>query len=81
MQETEALTEKLGVKMQVSIEQRMAGAAKVGSIKRRCFDLEAGRPLELKAIVGGVGGGRKNRPSYAAHPQCLRLYQVTGRAP
>jgi len=27
MQETEALTEKLGVKMQVSIEQRMAGGS------------------------------------------------------
>jgi len=55
MQETEALTEKLGVKMQVSIEQRMAGAAKVGEHKTSTLqDLEAGRPLELEAIVGAV---------------------------
>jgi 2-dehydropantoate 2-reductase len=55
MQETEALTEKLGVKMQVSIDQRMAGAAKVGEHKTSMLqDLEAGRPLELEAIVGAV---------------------------
>jgi 2-dehydropantoate 2-reductase len=55
MQETEQLTEKLGVKMQVSIEQRMAGAAKVGEHKTSMLqDLEAGRPLELEAIVGAV---------------------------
>lgn len=55
MQETEALTEKLGVKMQVSIEQRMAGAVKVGEHKTSMLqDLEAGRPLELEAIVGAV---------------------------
>ena len=55
MQETEELTEKLGVKMQVSIDQRMAGAAKVGEHKTSMLqDLEAGRPLELEAIVGAV---------------------------
>jgi len=55
MQETEALTEKLGIKMQVSIEQRMAGAAKVGEHKTSMLqDLDAGRPLELEAIVGAV---------------------------
>lgn len=55
MQETEELTDKLGVKMQVSIEQRMAGAAKVGEHKTSMLqDLEAGRPLELEAIVGAV---------------------------
>jgi 2-dehydropantoate 2-reductase len=55
MQETEALTPKLGVRMQVSIEQRMAGAAKVGEHKTSMLqDLEAGRPLELEAIVGAV---------------------------
>jgi 2-dehydropantoate 2-reductase len=55
MQETEQLTEKIGVKMQVSVEQRMAGAAKVGEHKTSMLqDLEAGRPLELEAIVGAV---------------------------
>jgi 2-dehydropantoate 2-reductase len=55
MQETQALTEKLGVNMQVSIDQRMAGAAKIGEHKTSMLqDLEAGRPLELEAIVGAV---------------------------
>jgi 2-dehydropantoate 2-reductase len=39
----------------VSIEQRMAGAEKVGEHKTSMLqDLEAGRPLELEAIVGAV---------------------------
>src|ERR1700731_851797 len=55
MQGMEALTEKLGAKMQVSIEQRMAGAAKVGEHKTSMLqDLEAGRPMELEAVVGAV---------------------------
>jgi 2-dehydropantoate 2-reductase len=55
MLETEALTAKLGVKLQVSVEQRMAGAAKIGEHKTSMLqDLEAGRPLEVEAIVGAV---------------------------
>lgn len=55
MTETEALTEKLGLKLQVTIEQRMAGAAKIGEHKTSMLqDLEAGRPLELEAITGAV---------------------------
>ena len=55
MRETEELANKLGIELPVSIEQRMAGAEKVGEHKTSMLqDLEAGRPLELEAIVGSV---------------------------
>ncbi len=55
MREAEAVAFKLGLKLPVSIEQRMAGAEKVGEHKTSMLqDLEAGRPLELEAVVGAV---------------------------
>jgi 2-dehydropantoate 2-reductase len=55
MRETEELSAKLGIELPVSIEQRIAGAEKVGEHKTSMLqDLEAGRPLELEAIVGAV---------------------------
>jgi 2-dehydropantoate 2-reductase len=55
MQEVEAVASKLGMQLPVSIDRRMAGAAKVGEHKTSMLqDLEAGRPLELEAIVGVV---------------------------
>jgi 2-dehydropantoate 2-reductase len=55
MLETEAVAAKLGIEMPISIDQRMAGAEKVGAHKTSMLqDLEAGRPLELEAVVGAV---------------------------
>ena len=55
MQEVEAVSKKLGMELSVSVEQRMAGAAKVGEHKTSMLqDLEAGRPMELEALVGSV---------------------------
>jgi 2-dehydropantoate 2-reductase len=55
MHEVEAVSQKLGMELPVSIEQRMAGAEKVGEHKTSMLqDLEAGRPLELEALVGAV---------------------------
>ena len=55
MQEVEAVSSRLGMKLPVSIDQRMAGAEKVGEHKTSMLqDLEAGRPLELGALVGAV---------------------------
>ncbi|MGO8985320.1 MAG: ketopantoate reductase family protein [Terriglobales bacterium] len=55
MREVEAVSHKLGMELPVSIEQRMAGAEKVGEHKTSMLqDLEAGRPLELEALVGAV---------------------------
>jgi len=55
MQEVEAVSRKLGMELPVSIEQRMAGAEKVGEHKTSMLqDLEMGRPMELEALVGSV---------------------------
>jgi len=51
----EAVGAAIGLELPVSIEQRIAGAGKVGEHKTSMLqDLEAGRPLELEAIVGTV---------------------------
>jgi len=55
MAETETVAGKLGISMPITIDQRIAGAEKVGEHKTSMLqDLEAGRPLELEAIVGAV---------------------------
>jgi len=55
MSETEALARKLGIEMPITIDQRIAGAEKVGEHKTSMLqDLEAGRPLELDAIAGAA---------------------------
>jgi 2-dehydropantoate 2-reductase len=55
MQETEAVVTRLRMELPISIDQRIAGAEKVGEHKTSMLqDLEAGRPLELDAIVGAV---------------------------
>jgi 2-dehydropantoate 2-reductase len=55
MREVEAVSVKLGMELPVSIDQRIAGAEKVGEHKTSMLqDLEAGRPMELEALVGAV---------------------------
>jgi 2-dehydropantoate 2-reductase len=55
MQEGECLAARMGMKLPVSIDQRIAGAEKVGEHKTSMLqDWEAGRPLELEALVGAV---------------------------
>jgi 2-dehydropantoate 2-reductase len=55
MVEAEAVAGKLGIELPITIEQRMAGAEKVGAHKTSMLqDLEAGRPMELEAVVGAV---------------------------
>ena len=55
MSEVEAVAAKLGLELPVSIDQRIAGAEKVGEHKTSMLqDLEAGRPMEIEAIVGAV---------------------------
>jgi len=55
MVETEAVAGRLGIELPISIEQRMAGAAKVGAHRTSMLqDLEAGRPMELEPVVGAV---------------------------
>jgi len=55
MAETQAVAEKLGVRFRISIEKRIAGAEAVGEHKTSMLqDVEAGRALELEALVGSV---------------------------
>src|SRR6478736_3213901 len=55
MAETEAVAAQLNIELPISIDQRMAGAEKVGAHKTSMLqDFEAGRPLEIEAIVGAV---------------------------
>ena len=55
MAEAEAVVTRLGMELPVSIDKRMAGAEKVGEHKTSMLqDLEAGRPMELDAVVGAV---------------------------
>src|SRR5271166_1600370 len=55
MQEVEAVSNKLGMELPISIDQRIAGAEKVGEHKTSMLqDLEAGRSMELEALVGSV---------------------------
>jgi 2-dehydropantoate 2-reductase len=55
MEETVAVATRLGIELPVSIDQRMAGAEKVGEHRTSMLqDLEAGRSLEIEAIVGTV---------------------------
>ena len=55
MREVEAVAAKLGLELPISIEQRIAGAEKVGEHKTSMLqDLEACRPMELEAVVGAA---------------------------
>ena len=89
MTETEAVAGKLGIELSISIDQRMAGAEKVGAHKTSMLqDYEAGRPMELEAVVGAVVelGSRLgvSMPATRAMYACARFLddaRATQRAP
>ena len=55
MSEAQVIGEKLGVRFKVSLDKRIAGAEGIGKHKTSMLqDVEAGRPLELEALVGSV---------------------------
>jgi 2-dehydropantoate 2-reductase len=55
MREAQAVAEKLGARMRVSIDKRIAGAQAVGEHKTSMLqDVERGRALELDALLGTV---------------------------
>lgn len=55
MCEGERVATALGVKLRVSLERRLAGAERVGEHKTSMLqDLEAGRPMEIDALVGSI---------------------------
>lgn len=55
MAEADLVADGLGVRLPVTIEQRIEGAKKVGHHKTSMLqDLESGRPMELDSVVGVV---------------------------
>ena len=55
MTEAAAVAARLGLELPISIDRRMAGAESVGAHKTSMLqDYEAGRPMELEAVVGAV---------------------------
>jgi 2-dehydropantoate 2-reductase len=55
MEEAQAIANKLGVTFKLGIERRIAGAEKIGAHKTSMLqDVEAGRAIELEALVGSV---------------------------
>jgi 2-dehydropantoate 2-reductase len=55
MLEVQAVGRALGIEPDLGIEQRLEGAARVGEHRPSMLqDVEAGRPLEVEALVGSV---------------------------
>ncbi len=55
MLEAQAIAEKLGVKFPIDVERRIDGGAAVGAHRTSMLqDLDAGRPMEIDALVGSV---------------------------
>jgi len=55
MAEAQSVASKLGITLRVSIDQRIAGAEKVGKHKTSMLqDIEAGRAPEIDALVGSI---------------------------
>lgn len=55
MSEVETVARALDIKIPITIEQRLEGAAKVGHHKTSMLqDVELARPLELESIVGAI---------------------------
>jgi 2-dehydropantoate 2-reductase len=53
MQEAAEIADKIGLRLRISIEQRIEGAAAVGEHKTSMLqDVEAGRELEIEPLVG-----------------------------
>lgn len=55
MQEAQAIAEALGVTFPIDVERRIDGGAAVGSHRTSMLqDLDAGRPMEIDALIGTV---------------------------
>lgn len=55
MREAQAIGERLGIRFRIPLEKRIAGAQAVGEHKTSMLqDVEAGRAVELDALVGSV---------------------------
>jgi 2-dehydropantoate 2-reductase len=55
MEEADSVARALGIELEIGVDQRLAGAEKVGAHKTSMLqDVESGRPLEVEALLGTV---------------------------
>jgi 2-dehydropantoate 2-reductase len=86
MAETGAVAGRLDIELPVSIDQRIAGAEKVGAHKTSMLqDYEAGRPMEIEAVIGAVVelGERLGVPMPATRVlyACVKVLDEPSRQP
>jgi 2-dehydropantoate 2-reductase len=76
MQEAADIAAKIGVRLRISIEQRIDGAASVGEHKTSMLqDVEAGRELEIEPLVGAfIELGRLTK---TPTPTTEKIYALT----
>ena len=55
MEEADSVARALGVELEIGVDQRLAGAEKVGAHTTSMLqDVETARPLEVEALLGTV---------------------------
>lgn len=82
MLEAQQIAEKLGVKFPIDVERRIDGGAAVGAHRTSMLqDLDAGRPMEIDALVGSVQElGRITDTPTPTIDTVLALTQLRGRS-
>ena len=81
MLEAQAVAEKLGVKFPIDVDRRIDGGAAVGAHRTSMLqDLDAGRPMEIDALLGSVQElGRVTGTATPTIDTVLALVQLRGR--
>ena len=81
MLEAQEIAEKLGVKFPIDVERRIDGGAAVGAHRTSMLqDLDAGRPMEIDALVASVQElGRLTGVATPAIDTVLALVALRGR--
>ncbi len=82
MVEAQEIAEKLGVKFPIDVDRRIDGGAAVGAHRTSMLqDLDAGRPMEIDALVGSVQElGRVTNTPTPTIDTVLALIQLRGKS-
>lgn len=82
MVEAQQIAEKLGVKFPIDVDRRIDGGAAVGAHRTSMLqDLDAGRPMEIDALIGSVQElGRVTDTPTPTIDTVLALTQLRGRS-
>jgi 2-dehydropantoate 2-reductase len=81
MLEAQEIAEKLGVKFPIDVDRRIQGGADVGAHRTSMLqDLDAGRPMEIDALIGSVQElGRVTKTPTPTINTVLALIQLRGK--